>query len=283
MITLENSELSIAILHPVDDCERLGVRYCAGGYVYQVNDKKSGHLFAGPEFPSPVPSVINGQGMPDVFQFTFFSDPNECPPAKMIIGVGVLDNPMRQKASESHFALPVSEACEWNIHAAADAVSMTTRQSHGGRSLELERTLRLTDRTLASATRLKNIGSSEMLFRWFAHPFFPRMAKDESCRPGFTYVLPECAGYFVDRAGAIGLRENFDWNAGAYQLLEGMEDEQFCVRARHPLCEAVHVDGDFPLHRVALWANQHTFSIEPFLQRTLQPEEEYAWTLTYRF
>ncbi len=283
MITLENSELGVSILHPVADRARLGARYCAGGYVYQVEDKQMGPLLSGPEYPQDVPSVINGQGMPDVFQFTFFADPEECPPKKMIIGVGVLDNSARQKASDSHFSLPVSVACEWDIRTAADTVSMTTRQAHGGRSLELARTLHLSERTLASTTTLKNTGAGEMPFRWFAHPFFPRMAKNEACSPGFAYVLPECAGFFVDRTGAIGLRESFDWNAGCFQLLEGIEDEQFCIRQHHPLCGVVHADGNFPLFRVALWANRNTFSIEPFLQRTLQPGEEYAWTLTYRF
>jgi hypothetical protein len=283
MITLDNSELSVSILHPVDDRDRLGVRYCSGGYVYQVEDKHRGPLFSGPEYPSASPSVINGQGMPDVFQFTQFDDPNDCPPVKMIIGVGVLDNAVHQKASDVHFSLPIAEACAWEIDTTPASVVMRTRQALDGHALRLERSLHLSERTLVSTTILANTGSRALMFRWFAHPFFPRMATDESCILGFPYVLPECGGFFVDKVGAIGLRDSYDWKTGCFQLLEGIEDEQFCIRQRHPKCDTVHVDGNFPLHRVALWANEQTFSIEPFLQRTLQPGEDYAWTFSYRF
>jgi hypothetical protein len=283
MMVLENSELCVSILHPLDDQDRLGVRFCSGGYVYQVDDKKKGPLFSGPEYPSAAPSVINGQGMPDVFQFTQYENPDECPPAKMIIGVGVLNNVPPQKASDIHFSLPVSERCQWEVAAEADAVTMTTTQSYAGRSLELARVLRLRERTLTSTTRLKNSGTGAMMFRWFAHPFFPRISGGESCMPGFTYALPQNAGFYVDGDGAVGLHETFDWNVGWYQLLEGVEGQLFSVRQRHPLCGEVRVDGDFPMHRVALWANRNTFSIEPFLQRTLHAGEEYEWTLSYRF
>ena len=283
MIILENSKLRVSILHPVDDRERLGARYCTGGYVYQVEDKTLGPLFSGPEYPSLSPSVINGQGMPDVFQFTFFDDPEERPPVKMIIGVGLLDNGVGQKASDLHFSLPVSEPCTWETTIDAGSVFMHTRQSQAGRSLELGRTLRLSERTLASTTLLKNTGNGEMEFRWFAHPFFPRMADDESCTPDFTFVLPECGAFYTDKGGAIGFNKSFDWIAGGFQPLEGTAGQRFGVRQHHPLCGSVRVDGDFPLHRVVLWANEKTFSIEPFLERTLQPGDEYAWTLTYRF
>ncbi len=283
MITLENSQLAVSILHPVDDRALLGPRYCTGGYVYQVADAALGPLLSGPEYPSSAPSVINGQGMPDVFQFTLFDDPDDRPAAKLIIGVGVLDNAVGQKAADSHFTLPVASYCEWEIVQAADAVSMTTQQAHADHALGLERVVRLDERTLISTTRLKNTGKREMPFRWFAHPFFPRMAKNESCKPGFPFTLPACGGFFVDAQGAIGLTESYDWNAGCFQLLEGIEGERFSVRQRHPIVDAVTIDGDFPMHRVAIWANANTFSIEPFAQQTLRAGEELTWTLSYRF
>jgi len=283
MITLENSQLIVSVLHPADDRALLGPRYCTGGYVYQVADARLGPLLSGPEYPSSVPSLINGQGMPDVFQFTLFDDPDERPASKLVIGVGVLDNAVGQKASDSHFTLTVADYCEWEIVQAPDAVSMTTHQSLAGRALGLERVLRLDDRMLTSTTRLKNLGNGEMPFRWFAHPFFPRTAKDDSCKPGFPFTLPACGGFFVDAHGAIALTESYDWNAGCFQLLEGVEGKLFSVHQRHPKVDTVTIDGDFPLHRVAIWANANTFSIEPFVQRTLRAGEEAAWTLSYRF
>ena len=281
MIILQNSALKVSIVDPADDRGLLGARYCTGGYVYQVEDTVLGPLFAGPEYPS-APSAINGQGIPDVFQYTFYDDPGERPPVKMIIGVGLLENTARQKAADLHFTLPVSVPCEWSVTSEADTVTMNAVQAHGGRSLAIERSLTLHGRTLRSTTWLVNTGQRELPFRWFAHPFFPRMATGESCRPGFSFRLPASDGFAVDSDGAIGLRKAFNWDEGCFQHLDGVEGQRFNIRQRHPLCGEIVVDGDFPLHRIALWANAHTFSIEPFLQHTLRPEEGYTWTLTYR-
>lgn len=284
MITLENSELSVSILHPEHDRARLGPRFCTGGYVYQVDDKRLGPLLSGPEYPLADPSVINGQGMPEVFQYTLFDDPDACPAEKLIIGVGVIDNAVGQKASDNHFMLPVSEFCRWEIETDADSVSMRTRQLLGDHALYLRRTLRLRDRSLWSTTHLINTGPADLMFRWFAHPFFPRMAGDEACKPGFSFTLPEGDAFYLDEAKTIRFDPSYDWPSGrGYQLLEDVEGKHFGVRQRHPLCTEVRVDGDFLLHKVALWANENTFSIEPFLQHTLPPGGEYTWTLSYRF
>jgi hypothetical protein len=36
MLILENATLKVSILDPVDDVNRLGARYCSGGYIFQV-------------------------------------------------------------------------------------------------------------------------------------------------------------------------------------------------------------------------------------------------------
>jgi hypothetical protein len=77
MLYLSNQHLKIAILDPVQDQDRLGPRYCTGGYIYQVEDAKLGPLFSGPDYPAEPASGVNGQGVPEVFQFTLYEDERE--------------------------------------------------------------------------------------------------------------------------------------------------------------------------------------------------------------
>ena len=89
MILLSNDGLSVTLLDPERDQDRMGPRFCTGGYIYQVEDHDLGPLLSGPEYPTERPSVINGQGLPEVFQFTCYADENEVPEKKLIIGVGL--------------------------------------------------------------------------------------------------------------------------------------------------------------------------------------------------
>jgi len=68
MYTLSNSQLTLHILDPVDDEDRLGTRYVSGCYVYQVTDAVHGDLLAGPDFAQEHPPVYHGQGMPEAFR-----------------------------------------------------------------------------------------------------------------------------------------------------------------------------------------------------------------------
>ncbi len=75
---LENDSLRVEALDPEIDRSRLGARYCAGGYVYQVTDLALGApLLAGPRWGDDGlkfdPS--SGQGLPDSFSASPLRDP----------------------------------------------------------------------------------------------------------------------------------------------------------------------------------------------------------------
>ena len=38
MYTLSNEQLTVSILNPLADQSRFGVRYCTGGYIFQISD-----------------------------------------------------------------------------------------------------------------------------------------------------------------------------------------------------------------------------------------------------
>jgi hypothetical protein len=49
----------------------------------------------------------------------------------------------------------------------------------------------------------------------------------------------------------------------------------------HPQLEQIHVTGDSPLSKVAIWANDRTFSFEPFYEEIVPANQEKVWALSY--
>jgi hypothetical protein len=50
----------------------------------------------------------------------------------------------------------------------------------------------------------------------------------------------------------------------------------------HPQLEQIHVRGNFPLSKVAIWANDRTFSFEPFYEDIVPTGHEKRWALSYQ-
>jgi hypothetical protein len=281
VIFLNNSSLRVTVLDPLEDAPRLGPRFCTGGYVYQIEDPERGPLLAGPEFPDNEPSVLNGQGMPDVFQFTLYDSPDEVPEKKLIIGVGIVENSRRRKAGESHFQSAVDEFARWEIEHSEQELTMRTEQQYRDWHFALQRRLQLTGRRLRSVTALHNIGPATLPFRWFAHPFFP-LTPDRRCAilpPGSS--LSENPGFALDAEGALMLKESDSWASGHYQLLSRTGPAiPFSSRHLHPIVKAIDFSADFVPIKVALWANERTFSCEPFLEAVLAPGGDQEWSVT---
>ena len=51
----------------------------------------------------------------------------------------------------------------------------------------------------------------------------------------------------------------------------------------HDRLGEIHVTCDFPLFDVAIWANDKTFSFEPFYQSRVLPGQERQWAIRYYF
>lgn len=283
MFFLNNHQLTVSILDPVADRERLGPRFCTGGYIYQVEDAQYGPLFSGPEFPAAFPSVINGQGLPEVFQFTLYEHEDEIEAEKLIIGVGAVDKRDPNLPYQLFTNAQTKDFCIWQIAQNENSLRMETTQAYKKWALHLTRDVRLEDRTLTITTQLQNAGGTPLPFRWFAHPFFPINADGQCCRFLMPASLPDNPAFAIKARGALIMNSNYNWREGYFQLLENCRNEKFTALQQHPRLGQIHVKGDFPLAKVAIWANDRTFSFEPFYEDVVPAEHERRWSLAYHF
>jgi hypothetical protein len=281
MLYLHNHDLTVAVLDPVADRDRLGPRYCTGGYIYQVEDATHGALFSGPEFPAEWPLPANGQGLPEVFQFTLYDDEREIEEEKLIIGVGIVDKRDPAQPYNLFTNAHTKEFCAWRIDQSEKFIRMETAQTYKKWSLQLIKEIRLVNRTITSYTRLRNIGAAPLPFRWFAHPFFPLNSNWECCQFLMPAKLPDNRAYFVNPSGLLEMNRNYNWREGYFQLLENCQGKELMAIQIHPQLEQIHVIGDFPLSKVAIWANDRTFSFEPFYEDIVPVDHEKVWALSY--
>ncbi len=281
MFYLRNQYLTVSILDPISDQDRLGPRFCTGGYIYQVEDSTHGVLCSGPEFPSERPAVTNGQGLPEVFQFTLYDDEREIEGEKLIIGVGLVDKRDPQLPYHLFTNSQTKKFCDWQISSDESFIRMEATQAYKQWAFQLAREVRLEGRTISSSTHIKNTSAVATPFRWFAHPFFPLNPDWRCCQFLMPMQLPDNPAYLIDAQKILAMQSGDHWREGYFQLLENCQNENFSAIQFHPQLERIYVSGDFPLLKVAIWANARTFSFEPFYQDTMLAGQEKSWALVY--
>lgn len=279
MLTIANAGLHVDLLDPVADRDRLGPRFCWGGYVWQVHDHAVGPLLTGPEWPKPAPAPHNGQGLPESFRHStttgqpllWQGDVGFAP------GIGALGR-------DAAGAVTVTEPCTWQTEIAGDRAVFVTKQTVNPWSCEVVRTVELRDRQLRSISRLTNHGAAPLALEWFAHPFFALLADGR-----LNATLPEGAQLENNPAYALAGRE-----LTMRRAFQGMHDghlvhldlpagQPFAVDLPHPHLTGLRFATDFAPFKCVLWANGNTLSFEPYLALGLAPNETRAWTLTYDF
>lgn len=289
MLTLANDQLVVSVLDPVADRSRLGSRYCTGGYVYGVADRRLGVITSGPGYPSEeFPPVFDGQGLPEAFpsQLWVGKDPNasrrDLPTpgtTMLVVGVGLVTAPAPEKLRE----MPVDEFCEWKISQSGSTLRMETTQAYAGWQFELSRKLRLLNRTLVSETRLVNTGHDEVPFSWFPHPFFPN-PNGECCKFNRKLTISENPGYELLPSGFVGIKTDHPWDRrGHVLILEHEGNAPLVTLQRHPTLGLLAATCSYVPDFFVIWGNCNTFSFEPYLTETVAPGAEATWSITYDF
>jgi galactose mutarotase-like enzyme len=195
-----------------------------------------------------------------------------------------VDNATAHRATESHFHCLVEEFCPWSIEQSSDHVKMKTTQKYRDWELHLVRTLLLEGDRLTTRTELHCAGAAHLPFRWFAHPFFPLNRDRRCCTIPQGYTLAGSEGFILDRESVLRMNPTFDWTKGEYALLDRTRGSaRFEVFQIHPTLSAVRATCDFHPSKVALWANDRTFSFEPFHESVLHTGESTQWSMSYQF
>lgn len=271
MHELKSDNLRVSILDPVEDQERFGVRYCTGGYIFQVTDEDHGELMSGPTYPDDF-NWFDGQGIPDSFNRAPIRNPDD-PSAVIVPGIGLCDLEAKE----------VIGYCIWDTETTDSSVMMTTSHEFGDHRIDLERTVTLRSRTIRSETFFRNAGRQPIPISWFPHPFYPQLeSTDELCRFNITTSFPDNDGFEWADSGFIA-RKGWPWAKGHFQALDHHADAPLLVQQKHPKLGLVgatcsYVPGFFPI-----WGNTNTFSWEPYYERTLAPGQSSTWWIDYQF
>lgn len=281
MLTLANTTLKVHLLHPIEDQERLGTRYCHGGYVWQVEDAVVGPLLSGPDFPEE-PDRFNGQGLPEVFTGAWGEDGAVAGGVVALTGIGEVEFTTGEipfdPADNPHVITP----CTWKVAMKPESATFTTHQALGDLGCRLVRSVTLADRCLKIGSHLTNTGRGAIPLRWFAHPFFPLTRDGRAVRFGPGIVLPAHPAYAQDADGTLRLQPD-QTARSRYLELQLDRGTQLEAMQAHDRIDGIAVTGDFPLATLPLWYNGSTFSFEPYFETLLPPGQHAAWSLSYRF
>jgi hypothetical protein len=220
--------------------------------------------------------VFNGQGIPEVLRYAVLLSGEpltiETGRGGLILGVGRVDAD-----------LSIVEPCGWAIETSESSITFRTRDAALGWSYELTRTLRLEGRRLTSKTIVRNAGERILPLHWFAHPFFPLTDGTLVCQLRFPARLPENPGFTLEDGCIRFVRPFLTMKDDAFALMEIDPGTPFDATLSHPCLDGIRIRGDFDLARLPIWANGNTFSIEPYIHRSLRTGEETDWSLTYEF
>jgi hypothetical protein len=289
MLALSNDQLDVSILDPIEDQIRLGSRYCVGGYVYEVADRRHGVITSGPGYPDEVyPPVFDGAGLPEAFTSRLWPGYDKVGlhtlPAvgtrMLVIGVGLVD----AVPPDQMRVMPVHEFCRWTVTRSPNSVRMTTRQQLAGWAVELIRDVVLINRTLISATTLRNVGHETIQLRWFPHPFFPN-TRGEFCKFNLPVSCPaDSVGYVIQSNGWVTMKPSSTWDrVGNFQAMTFTPGERLVTFQRHPTLGLLTATCSYTPAYLPVWGNKYTFSFEPYLAETIERDRESTWSIGYDF
>lgn len=282
MHVLQSSSLSISLLDPATDQEKLGSRYCVGGYIWQVDDKVLGPLTAGPCFPG-ITNGFDGQGLPEVFEIAIGQDKAQVGDEVTVVGVGKVPRTSEVKPFHVRDNRAVSQFATWEKDLSASDAFFRTEQEHGDLAWRMTRRITLQDRTLFSATTIENLSAAKLPIRWFAHPFFP-WADDKVFRFSTEARLSENAHWLLDNEGWVRRKPGANWRDGSSFLPLIMPfGFPITIEQAHPIVGAVRIECDFPLAHCPIWGNERTVSCEPYFHTVVEPAATAAWLIAYHF
>jgi hypothetical protein len=274
MFHIKNDLLNVTLLDPIADRERFGVRYCTGGYIYQIAHHEKGDLLTGPTFPNSF-NWFDGQGIPDAFNFAPLrsDDPNN--PLALILGIGLCDLKARV----------IFEMCTWEIQHSTTSATFITQHLFEKWSAVVERTVRLEGAVVISETKVTNccVPFHFIPICWFPHPFYPQPIGDDLMHVNILASMPHNDSYIMPTPNVIARKQFPTDLRGFYQALDHNATSALMIKQPHPLLGNVYAKCSYVPALFPIWGNKNTFSWEPFFERTLAPAQSVSWSIAYGF
>jgi hypothetical protein len=293
MLFLENQQLKVSVLDPLSDRDRLGSRYCTGGYIWQISGPGGVNLLSGPQYPDPEPDRFDGQGAPEVFETAPGADSVPVGEEVLVIGVGMVRKTSPIIPFHVRNNPEVVNFCSWNTSVSGSSIYMETDQNfcpppRSGEpsqefGLHLERTVTIINRLVCSRSGLKNTGNCSLPLRWFAHPFFPQNPDFSCCKFSVPVEVPQNMGFYLNPQHVICRHKDYEWKRGCFQRLNIKTGGPVKITIFHPEARQVEVSCEYALSSMPVWGNSRTFSVEPFFDSILMPGEAVSWQISYQF
>ena len=283
MLKLENAQLCLELVDPFADLKLLGSRYCTGGYIFQVRDNIIGDLLSGPTYPDGGFNSFDGQGAPEVFLTALNEEKAAIGEDVCVLGVGTVTRTSPKTPFHVRDNPAVKEFAKWDIDQMAGAITMRTRQVFDKWDTSITRSVSLQERNVESKTNLSNNGRDPLPLRWFPHPFFPFPKNNVACRISGSVSVPNNPGFSINDEGYIELKPGYNWKKGLYQPLIIDNTGIFSAKQLHPLVEKVIVRCNYIPSFIPVWANDNTFSFEPYLETEIKSCDHVTWKIQYEF
>jgi len=271
MFSLSHKNLSIEILDPIADQHRFGTRYCCGGYIFQVHDALRGPLLSGPTYPESF-NTFDGQGIPDTFNHIPLRRKDGTDSVVLVLGIGLCNL----------ISDEVIEFSPWQIERQQQEITFTTCHTFGLYDVKLIRTIRLENRSVLSETTICNHSSVFIPISWYPHPFFPQPMEDELCFLNLDVKPFEHKAYHQDTNGFL-MRSLPPKTPGYFMALDHSSDRQLYALQRHDALGMVGISSDYIPAGFPVWGNEKTFSMEPYVERTVFAGKSTSWKILYHF
>ena len=102
------------------------------------------------------------------------------------------------------------------------------------------------------------------------------------CKLNFAVGFPESNAYELATNGFIR-RKGWPWENGNFQALDHNALTNLIVIQRHPQLGQLTATCSYAPDFFPIWGNPHTFSWEPYLERTVMPGQTVSWRIDYDF
>ncbi len=278
LLTLDHGPWRVAVVDPRPCPDRLGVRYCHGGWPFAW--WRDGRRLT--RRCRDVWDPYDGDGLPEVFETGLGRDAVADGEAFLRIGVGRI---RREGLGWQQGQGTLVEPASWTVTrdgAAAIHMEAADRLSVGDRrwGWHLRRTVRLHDDGLEVRTWMALTVPWCDPIVWFAHPFIAQSRGD-----GTRIRLPPGAlpprGFAVDGDGWA--RRDPARGFGAVTGVWGREATVDLALDPAEGGGRLRIAVDRPLDKLVLFATERACSPEPFWARAWHDGEEAEWTVRYRW